>query len=139
MSDDSGLEPRTPAVAGPQGPAGPAGTGYRQATAITALADGAVAKTVSGGVSLASGGGPGSSDLVSGVVHPAALITATANIYGSGSRCPIAGLPVGVLYRSNTGTLVVYGSLVVGERSIRMGVSDGAGFDVLVGEEFEVT
>lgn len=136
MSDDCGIEPRTPAVPGPPGPPG---TGYQAKTAVTALADGAVVKTVSGGVSLASGGGAGSSDQVSGVAHPAALMGASANIYGSGSRCPIAGQPVGPLYRSNTGTLVAYASLVVGERSIRVCVSDGAGLDVLIGEEFEVT
>ncbi len=105
-----------------------------------ALPIGALAATAmqSGGVSLATGGASGDGAGASGIAHPAALITALANIYGSGSRCPIAGVPIGPVFRSNTGTLVAYGSLVVGEYSTRMGLSDGAGVDVLIGEEFQV-
>jgi hypothetical protein len=63
---------------------------------------------------------------------------AAAQIYRTGSRCPVAGLPVGELWRSNTGTAVLYSSLVVGEYSNRLGYSDGAGVDVNIGPEEQV-
>lgn len=124
---------------GPTGPTGPAGNPYLQATASGALADGAVCKRVSGGnVTLASGGTAGSGDGVNGVVHPAAADTATATFYPTGTRAPVAGVPVGSVYRSNTGTLVAFASLVSGEKSNAMGYSDGVGVDVNIGEEFPV-
>jgi hypothetical protein len=129
----------TAGATGPAGPAGPAGNPYLQATTDSALSDGAAVKRVSGGhFSLGSGGTSGSSAGVVGVAHPAALISTTANVYPSGTRAPVAGLPVGYVYRSNAGALVAYGSLVPTEFSQCMGFSDGAGVDVLVGEEFLV-
>ena len=141
MPDIGTVENRKAAAGatGPTGPTGPAGNPYLQATTDSALSDGAVVKRVSGGhFNLGSGGTSGSSAGVVGVAHPAALISTTANVYPSGTRAPVSGLPVGSVFRSNAGALVAYGSLVAGEYSQRMGYSDGAGVDVLVGEEFQV-
>jgi len=60
---------------------------------------------------------------------------ASATLYRTGSRCPVAGLPVGELWRSNTGTAVQYSSIVFGEYTNRIGYSDGAGVDVNIGPE----
>lgn len=124
---------------GPTGPAGPAGPQYQTATTDSAASAGEVARRVSGGhVEKATGGTVGSGLGTLGLYGGNVTGGGSAQIYGSGSRCPVAGLPVGELWRSNTGTAVLYGSLVVEEYSNRLGYSDGAGVDVNIGPEEQV-
>ena len=128
--------PGEPGATGPAGPAGPAGNPYESVTTNDAASAGQVARRVTGGnVELADGGAVGSGDATVGLYGAAVAGGATAQIYRSGSRCPVAGLPIGVLWRSNTGGAVLYASLVSGEYTNKLGYSDGAGVDVNVGAE----
>jgi hypothetical protein len=108
-------------------------------TSDTAASAGNVARRVSGGnAEKATGGTAGTGLGALGLYGVNVAGGAAAQIYRTGSRCPVAGLPVGELWRSNTGTAVLYSSLVVGEYSNRLGYSDGAGVDVNIGPEEQV-
>jgi hypothetical protein len=146
VSQRFNYEPPFPRIAGPAGPAGPAGAGPLSRITDGALVAGSVVKSVSAGhVDKASGGGgptgpgeaDGDGDCVIGVSAATWAPAATAQIYPTGQTAPIAGLPVGALYRSNTGTLINLDSVISGEWTQKIGVSDGAVFDVLIGEPFE--
>jgi hypothetical protein len=104
--------------------------GYSTAITNAALKAGAVIKRVRGGnITLASGGSVGDSDGTCGVSLAAAQ-GERAKFYPSGTRAPISGLPVGNVFRSNTGTLTL--EPVSGEYTVAMGFSDGEGVDVLI-------
>lgn len=138
-SDRIAFEEQPPGPAGPTGPTGPAGPPYETVTSDTAASAGNVARRVSGGhIEKATGGAVGDGEGCVGMYGANVAGGASATLYRTGSRCPVAGLPVGELWRSNTGTAVLYGSLVVGEYTNLIGFSDGAGVDVLIGPEEEV-
>ena len=113
---------------------------YESVTTDTAASAGNVARRVaSGNIELATGGALGDGDGTVGFYGAAVSGGGTAQLYKTGSRCPVAGLPLGVLWRSNTGTAVLYGPpLVPGEFTNRLGYSDGTAIDVNVGPEEEV-
>ena len=112
---------------------------YESVTTDDAASAGQVARRVaSGNIELATGGALGDGDGTVGFYGAAVSGGGTAQLYKTGSRCPVAGLPLGVLWRSNTGTAVLYGSLVPGEFTNRLGYSDGTAIDVNVGPEEEV-
>lgn len=132
--------PTTGGATGPTGPAGPPGTPYETVTSDTAASAGNVARRKTNGhVEKATGGTQADSLGVVALYSAAVLLGASTDIYKPGSRLPVAGLPVGDLYRSNTGTAVLYASLVVGEWTNGLGYSDGNGLDVNISEGFEVT
>jgi hypothetical protein len=138
-SDRIAFEEQPAGAVGPPGPPGPAGTPYESVTTDTAASAGQVARRVaSGNVELATGAAAADGDAVIGIYGAAVAGAGTAQIYKTGSRCPVAGLPVGVLWRSNTGGAVLYGSLVLNEFTNRLGYSDGNGVDVSVGPSEEV-
>lgn len=124
----------SPGPPGPAGPAGPPGTPYESVTTDDAASAGQVARrVVSGNVEVADGATAADGDSAIGLYAAAVAGGATAQIYKSGSRCPVVGLPVGVLWRSNIGTAVLYASLTPGAYTNRLGYSDGNGVDVNVG------
>lgn len=129
-------------------PSGGAGTGLGPLTATTdtVLLAGQVIKSVAGGhITKATGAagpsspsaGDGDGDLVKGVAYPAAAAGAQATWYPSGTEVPIAGLPIGPIYRSVDGLLVPGSGLGAGDWTNQMGISDGAKLDVLVSPPFQ--
>lgn len=132
----SGWGPVAGAV-GPPGPPGPAGNPYESATTNTAASAGQVARRLAGGnVELATGVIPGDGAGVFGLYGAAVAGGGTAQIYRSGSRCPVAGLtPLGDVYRSSAGGLTDYASVTSGDSTNYIGFNDGAGVDVNVGPE----
>lgn len=125
-------------AAGPAGPPGPAGVPYLQATAASAITSGQVAKAVSGGsITLCTGGASGDGDLIRGVVHPSAAMGATANFYPDGSAAPIAGLPVGPVFRLSTGGLGDWASVGSGDYTQQIGISDGTAVQIRVSSEIQ--
>jgi len=112
---------------------------YESVTTDDAASAGQVARRVaSGNVEVGDGITAADGDGVIGLYGAAVAGGGTAQIYKSGSRCPVAGLPVGVLWRSNTGTAVLYASLTPGDYTNRLGYSDGNGVDVNVGPSEQV-
>ena len=136
--DRIAFEEQPPGPQGSPGTPGASGNAYQQRTASGALADGAVVKSITGGsVQTASVTAQGSSAGVVGVVHPATADGSVANVYGTGGRCPMSGIPAGDYYR-NGGTAVLYGALTSGTYSQHLYYSDGTALDVNIGEEFPV-
>ena len=111
--------------------------GAHTAKTNIALPSAAVVKRIGGGgITLASGALSGDSDGVIGVAL-AADSGATAFYFPTGSRAPIAGLPVGPLFRSSAGVLTA--TPAAGIYTIAMGFSDGEGVDVEIDStEFKV-
>lgn len=135
-SDRIAFEEQPAGAVGPPGPPGPAGTPYESVTTDTAALAGQVARRVSSGnVELAAGAAEGDGEGVLGLYGAAVSPAGTAQIYKSGSRCPVAGLPIGDLYRSGTGDAVLYSSLSSGDWTNRIGYSNGAVVDINVGAE----
>lgn len=126
-----------PGPAGPPGPPGPAGNPYESVTTDDAASAGQVARRVAGGnVELAAGAAVGDGLGVVGMYGAAVAGGGTAQIYRSGSRCPVAGLtPLGDVYRSSTGGLTDYASITPGDSTNHIGFNDGAGVDINVGPE----
>lgn len=138
MADSFCVEPQSPQVPGPAGPAGPAGVPYLQAVADVAMSSGLVGKKVSGGnITLCSGSASGDGDMACGIVHPAVAAAATANFYPDGSFAPVAGLPVGPVFRTSTGALTDWGSLTPTHYTQQIGISDGTGVHVRIGAEVQ--
>ncbi len=119
---------------GPPGPPGPSGNPYREYTAVGAYAAGKVGQLSGSGITVAS-----SCVGVDGLFGNTGAGGTTAQIYPSGSSCPVAGLPVGDLYLDvATGLAVLVGSLTPGNKTVRVGYSDGNKVLVQIGEEFTV-
>jgi len=138
VADVFSVEPLQAQVAGPAGPPGPAGVPYLQATADSGFASGQVAKAVSGGhITLCTGSASEDGAQIRGVVHPAAALGATANFYPDGSVAPIAGLPVGPVFRLASGGLADWASVPIGDYTQQIGVSDGVSLQVRVGAEVQ--
>lgn len=135
MGDRLGIENRNQGGAtGPAGPPGPAGTAYREYTAVGAYVAGKVGQLSGSGITVAS-----SCVGVDGLFGNTGAGGTTAQIYPSGSSCPVAGLPVGDLYLDvATGLAALYGSLTPGNQAVRVGYSDGNKVLVQIGEEFTV-
>lgn len=135
-SDHIVFEEQPQGPVGPPGPPGPSGPPYETVTTDTAASAGNVARRVSGGhIEKATGGVAGDGEGCVGMYGANVAGGASATLYRTGSRCPVAGLPVGELWRSNTGTAVQYSSIVSGEYTNRIGYSDGASVDVNIGPE----
>ncbi len=129
----------------------PAGTpaplpGARVNLTDTDLEAGQVIKAVAGGTiarALGASGpssplaGDGSGDLVKGVAWPAAAAGALATWYPTGSEVPVAGLPVGPIYRSPLGRLVVGSDLSPDDWTNLIGISDGMRLEVLISPPFQ--
>lgn len=140
---------RAPEGTGPLASAGSAAAGGpapRRSLTDTALEAGHVIKAVAGGhiaCALGSAGptsplaGDGSGDLVIGVAYPAAAAGAEADWYPTGTRAPIAGLPVGPVFRSAAGRPVAGADLAVDDWTNGVGVSDGTGLEVLITPPFQ--
>lgn len=138
MSDCSSLEPSGCAgTPGPPGPPGPSGTGYESVTTDDALSAGQIVRRVAGGnIELASGAAEGDGLGTVGMSGTAIGAGGTAQVYRSGSRCPVAGLtPLGDVYRSSTGGLTDYASLAMGDWTNYIGFNDGSGVDINIGPE----
>lgn len=136
---------------GALGPAASPPSGGSVLAALTATTDadlvaGQAIKSVSGGhITKATGAagpsspsaGDGDGDLVKGVAYPAAAAGTQASWYPTGTEVPLAGLPIGPIYRSADGLLVPGSGLADGDWTNQMGISDGAKLDVLVSPPFQ--
>lgn len=139
-SDRIAFEEQPAGAVGPPGPPGPAGTPYESVTTDDAASAGQVARRVaSGHVEVADGIAAADGDPTVGLYGAVVAGGGTAQIYKTGSRCPVVGLPVGTLWRSSAGIAVLYSSLTVGEYTNRLGYSDGNGVDVNIGPSEQVS
>lgn len=123
------LEPQAPAAAGPPGPAGPPGNAYHSVVTDSAASAGQVAKVASGGhVQLATGATEAANEGLCGIYGTNVAAAGTAQVYGPGTRAPIAGLGVGEVFRTSAGNLVLWGNpaLVSGDYTRRCGNSDNS-------------
>lgn len=120
------------------------GPGSNQIVAVTDSAASAcqVARRVTANahVEVAVGTAAADSDNVIGVYAASYAAGAQATIVKSGGIASCGVLSAGPLYRSATGSLVLYSALAVNDFTVRVGSSSNAGavFDVLVGEGQQV-
>ncbi len=107
----------------------------------SAAAAGQVAKVASGGhVTLATGPTEADNEGLCAIYGAAVLAGAQVSVYPPGTRAPIAGLPVGEVFRNSSGSLVAWGdpSLTSGNYTRRCGNSSGIDVWVDFGPVFQV-